>query len=46
MLIQRFGMGTQIMGQYAADRQVLEFGLACERITDFPERRPQQVAER
>lgn len=33
-------MGMQVMGRYGNDRQVLEFGLAYEQITDHLTRRP------
>ncbi|MBT8077960.1 MAG: amidase [Gammaproteobacteria bacterium] len=33
-------MGIQFLGRPGQDQQVLEFAMACERVTDFLERRP------
>ena len=37
-------MGMQVMGRFAQDRKVLEFGLAWEQITDHLERRPDLIS--
>jgi amidase len=41
---QRRPMGIQIMGPFGADRKVLEFGLAYERITSFLQQQPPLIA--
>lgn len=36
-------MGLQVLGKFGADREVLKFGLAYEKITDYLNRRPELV---
>ena len=38
-------MGMQIMGNFGEDKQVLEFGLAYEQITDFLQQRPELISD-
>lgn len=38
-------MGLQVLGKFGADRNVLQFGLAYERITDYLDRRPKLISE-
>ena len=37
-------MGMQIMGRFGADKKVLEFALAYEKITDYLQRPPNLIS--